>query len=135
MIHGGWEAPSTFWSDHSVSDPGSASAADRVQQATPSSGSRKARGMDASRRQRLSELSLRDFCLYRAICIELEDLQDTIQLEGLLGRDFLALSVAMRDRRLLVEWLRDLRFPPSSQYTDGGISEEAEEELLAHPLD
>jgi hypothetical protein len=41
----------------------------------------------------------------------------------------------MRDRRLLVEWLRDLLLPPSSQYTDGGISEEAEEELLAHPLE
>ena len=91
--------------------------------------------MDASRRQRLAALSLRDYSLYRAICIELEDLQETIQLEGLLGRDFLALSVAMRDRRLLVEWLRDLRFPPSSQYTDGGISEEGEEELLAHPLE
>lgn len=68
--------------------------------------------MDASRRQRLADLSLRDFCLYRAICIELEDLQDTIQLEGLLGRDFHVLSVAMRDRRLLVEWLRDLLCRP-----------------------
>ena len=91
--------------------------------------------MDASRRQRLADLSLRDFCLYRAICIELEDLQDTIQLEGLLGRDFHVLSVAMRDRRLLVEWLRDLLLPPSSQYTDGGISVAAEEGLLAHPLE
>lgn len=91
--------------------------------------------MDASRRRRLSELSLRDFCLYRAICIELDDLQETIQCDGLLGRDFLALSVAMRDRRLLVEWLRDLRFPPSSLYSDHGISEAVEEQLLAHPLD
>ncbi|MEN9768361.1 MAG: hypothetical protein RLZZ32_2321 [Cyanobacteriota bacterium] len=91
--------------------------------------------MDASRRRRLSELSLRDFCLYRAICLELDDLQETIQFDGLLGRDFLALSVAMRDRRLLVEWLRDLRYPPSSFYSDHGISEEVEEQLLAHPLD
>ena len=91
--------------------------------------------MDASRRRHLAELSLRDFCLYRAICIELDDLQESIQLDGLLGRDFLALSVAMRDRRLLVEWLRDLRYPPSSFYSEHGISEEVEEQLLAHPLD
>ena len=91
--------------------------------------------MDASRRRHLAELSLRDFCLYRAICIELDDLQESIQLDGLLGRDFLALSVAMRDRRLLVEWLRDLRFPPSSIYSEHGISEEVEEQLLSHPLD
>ncbi|MFZ9974934.1 MAG: hypothetical protein ACO3FK_11725 [Vulcanococcus sp.] len=91
--------------------------------------------MDASRRRHLAELSLRDFCLYRAICLELDDLQESIQLDGLLGRDFLALSVAMRDRRLLVEWLRDLRFPPSSIYSEHGISEEVEEQLLAHPLD
>jgi hypothetical protein len=91
--------------------------------------------MDPSRRRHLAELSLRDFCLYRAICIELDDLQETIQFDGLLGRDFLALSVAMRDRRLLVEWLRDLRFPPSSLYSDHGISEAVEEQLLAHPLD
>ena len=91
--------------------------------------------MDPSRRRHLAELSLRDFCLYRAICIELDDLQEAIQFDGLLGRDFLALSVAMRDRRLLVEWLRDLRFPPSSLYSDHGISEAVEEQLLAHPLD
>jgi len=35
----------------------------------------------------------------------------------------------------LVEWLRDLRYPPSSLYSDHGISEEVEEQLLAHPLD
>lgn len=91
--------------------------------------------MNPSRRQHLGELSLRDFCLYRAICMELDDLQETIQLEGLLGRDLIALSVAMRDRRLLVEWLRELGLPPSSLYCQHGISEEDEELLLAHPTD
>jgi len=91
--------------------------------------------MAPDRRQRLGDLNLRDFCLYRAICLELEALDETIQLQGLLGRDFLELSVAMRDRRLLVEWLRDLSFPPSSDYSDSGITPELEEQLLAHSVD
>ena len=92
-------------------------------------------GMALDRRQRLGDLNLRDFCLYRAICLELEALEETIELQGLLGRDFLELSVAMRDRRLLVEWLRELRLPPSSDYSDNGITPELEEQLLAHSLD
>jgi len=99
------------------------------------SGATRVGGMAPDRRQRLGDLNLRDFCLYRAICLELEALDETIQLQGLLGRDFLELSVAMRDRRLLVEWLRDLSFPPSSDYSDSGITPELEGQLLAHSVD
>jgi hypothetical protein len=91
--------------------------------------------MDSHRRQRIGDLNLRDFCLYRAICLELEALDETIQLQGLLGNDFLELSTAMRDRRLLVEWLRDLRLPPSSDYSDSGITPEMETQFLIHALD
>ena len=91
--------------------------------------------MDSHRRQRINELNLRDFCLYRAICLELEALDETIQLQGLLGNDFVELSTAMRDRRLLVEWLLDLQLPPSSDYSDSGISPEMEQQLLIHSLD
>lgn len=91
--------------------------------------------MDPQHRQRLSELGLRDFCLYRAICLELEALDETIQMQGLLGNDFLELFTAVRDRRFLVEWLLDLRLPPSSDYSDKGITPEMEQQLLAHALD
>ena len=92
-------------------------------------------GMDPHRRQRIGELNLRDYCLYRAICLELEALDETIQLQGLLGNDFLELSTAMRDRRLLVEWLLDLHLPPSSDYSDSGLTPEMEQQLLIHALD
>jgi hypothetical protein len=92
-------------------------------------------GMHSDRRQRIGDLNLRDFCLYRAICLELEALDETIQLQGLLGNDFLELSTAMRDRRLLVEWLLDLHLPPSSDYSDSGLTPEMEQQLLIHALD
>jgi len=91
--------------------------------------------MGLDRRQSIGDLNLRDFCLYRAICLELEALDETIQLQGLLGTDFVELSVAMRDRRLLVEWLLDLRLPPSSDYSDSGITPELEQQLLAQAMD
>jgi hypothetical protein len=91
--------------------------------------------MDSRRRQRISDLSLRDFCLYRAICLELEALDETIQFQGLVGNDFLELSTAMRDRRLLIEWILDLHLPPSSDYSDSGITPEMEEQLLIHSLE
>ena len=91
--------------------------------------------MGSDRRQRISDLNLRDFCLYRAICLELEALDETIQLQGLLGRDFVELATAMRDRRLLVQWLLDLHLPPSSDFSDSGITPELEQQLLAQALD
>jgi hypothetical protein len=92
-------------------------------------------GMGLDRRQRIGDLNLRDFCLYRAICLELEALEEAIEVHGLLGQDFLELSVAMRDRRLMVEWLIDLHLPPSSDYSDIGITPELEQQLLAQALD
>jgi hypothetical protein len=92
-------------------------------------------GMHSPHRQRIADLSLRDFCLYRAICLELEALDESIQLQGELGNDFVELSTAMRDRRLLVEWLLDLHLPPSSDYSDCGITPEIEQQLLSHALD
>jgi hypothetical protein len=41
----------------------------------------------------------------------------------------------MRDRRLLVEWLLDLHLPPSSDYSDSGLTPEMEQQLLMHALD
>lgn len=81
-------------------------------------------------RKRIQDLSAREFCLYRAICLELDELAEEIDLEALTDRDLLALAAAMRDRRLLVEWLRDLHLPPSSLYCHRGISEPMEELLL-----
>jgi hypothetical protein len=91
--------------------------------------------MHYHRRQRIGDLSLRDFCLYRAICIELEALDETIQLQGLLANDFLELSTAMRDRRLLVEWLLDLALPPSSDYSDTGLTPEVEQQILLNSVE
>jgi hypothetical protein len=44
-------------------------------------------GMHSPHRQRIADLSLRDFCLFRAICLELEALDESIQLQGELGND------------------------------------------------
>ncbi len=82
-------------------------------------------------RKLIQDLTARDFCLYRAICLELDELAEEIDLEGLAGGDFLSLSTAMRDRRLLVEWLRDLHLPPSANYGRRGITEVMEERLLS----
>ncbi|UPM51211.1 MULTISPECIES: hypothetical protein [unclassified Synechococcus] len=91
--------------------------------------------MGNQHRSKISELTLRDYALYRAICSELEALEDTIQVAGEIGRDFLELAVAMRDRRLLIEWLRELNLPPSSEYTYGGITPDLEEQLLSQSSD
>jgi len=90
--------------------------------------------MSGARRTSLRELSTRDYCLYRVICLELEHLQHEIQIEGKIGLDLSNLSTAIEDRRLLVEWLRELRFPPASLYNDCGITEEVEELLLRETL-
>ncbi len=82
-------------------------------------------------RKLIQNLTVREYCLYRAICLELDGLAEEIDLEGRRGGDFLCLATAMRDRRLLVEWLRDLHFPPSSHYGTSGITEEVEDLLLA----
>jgi hypothetical protein len=62
--------------------------------------------------------------------MELENLEQEIQIEGKIGLDLQALSTAFQDRRLLVEWLRELLLPPASVYNDCGITEAVEELLL-----
>ena len=86
--------------------------------------------MPGARRTNLRDLSTRDYCLYRVICMELENLEHEIKIEGKIGLDLSSLSTAIQDRRLLVEWLRELRFPPASLYNDCGITEAVEELLL-----
>ena len=90
--------------------------------------------MPGARRYTLRDLSTRDYCLYRVICMELENLEHEIQIEGKIGLDLPALSTAIQDRRLLVEWLRELLFPPASLYNDCGITEAVEELLLRETL-
>jgi hypothetical protein len=66
--------------------------------------------------------------------MELENLEHEIQIEGKIGLDLSALSTAIQDRRLLVEWLRELYFPPASLYNDCGITEAVEDLLLREIL-
>jgi hypothetical protein len=87
--------------------------------------------MSAKRRHSPLELGPKDYSLYRVICNELESLAQEIQIEGNLGTDLPALATAMEDRRLLVEWLRELRYPPASLYNDCGITEAVEDTLLS----
>jgi hypothetical protein len=86
--------------------------------------------MPDRRRYNLLELGPKDYSLYRVICMELESLQREILIEGMVGTDLDVLATAMQDRRLLVEWLRELQFPPASRYNDCGITESVEDELL-----
>lgn len=82
-------------------------------------------------RKLIQDLTAREFCLYRAICLELDELAEEIDAAGLAGGDFLTLATAMRDRRFLVDWLRELHLPPSSMFGHRGISEAMEEQLLS----
>ena len=59
--------------------------------------------MPGARRYSLRDLSTRDYCLYRVICMELENLEHEIQIAGTIGLDLPALSTAIQDRRLMVE--------------------------------
>ena len=83
------------------------------------------------RRYRLLDLSVKDYTLYRVICMELDQLQLEIESGA---SDLPAMASAMEDRRLLIEWLRDLRLPPASLYTDSGPTEAMEEILLREGL-
>jgi hypothetical protein len=81
-------------------------------------------------RKRIIHLTDREYALYRAICGELDDLQRSIRRENYGGLDVSELAVAMRDRRFLVEWLRELRLPPASNFNDCGLTVEAENLIL-----
>ena len=87
------------------------------------------------RRRSIAELSLREYSLYRAIWNELEDLEQSILYAGVAGTDFEDLASSMMDRRLLVGWLRELEFPPSSDYADTGLTAAVEEQIIAEALD
>jgi hypothetical protein len=54
---------------------------------------------------------------------------------GVAGTDFEDLASSMLDRRLLVGWLRELEFPPSSDYADTGLTAAVEEQIIAEALD
>jgi hypothetical protein len=81
-------------------------------------------------RKTIAQLSDREYALYRAISVELDDLQRTIRRENYAGLDVEELAVAMRDRRFLVEWLQELRLPPASDFNDCGLTAEVEEQIL-----
>ncbi len=81
-------------------------------------------------RKTIVQLTDRDYALYRAIAVELEDLQRSIRREDYAGLDIADLAVAMRDRRFLIEWLRELQFPPASDFNDCGLTVEAEDRIL-----
>jgi hypothetical protein len=81
-------------------------------------------------RKKIIHLTDREYALYRAICVELDDLQRTIRREDYDGLDVTELTVAMRDRRFLVEWLRELRLPPASNFNDCGLTVEMEDLIL-----
>ena len=81
-------------------------------------------------RKTIAQLTDREYALYRAIAVELEDLQRSIRREDFGGLDVAELAVAMRDRRFLVEWLRELRLPPASDFNDCGLTDEVEIQIL-----
>ena len=60
-------------------------------------------GMDDTYRKTIIQLTDREYALYRAICVELDDLQRSIRLEDYGGLDVSTLAVEMRDCRFLVE--------------------------------
>jgi hypothetical protein len=86
--------------------------------------------MPLRQRRQLSQLNSRDYSLYRAICRELEELQQVIHHKEIEYSDFQEVAVAMMDRRFLIEWLRELRLPAASAYSDCGLTEEVESQLL-----
>ncbi len=86
--------------------------------------------MDETYRKTIIQLTDREYALYRAICVELDDLQRSIRREDYGGLDVSTLAVEMRDRRFLVEWLRELRLPPALDFNDCGLTVEMENLIL-----
>ena len=87
-------------------------------------------GMDDTYRKTIIQLTDREYALYRAICVELDDLQRSIRREDYDGLDVSTFAVEMRDCRFLVKWLRELRLPPASDFNDCGLTVEAENLIL-----
>lgn len=86
-------------------------------------------------RKRVGDLTDPELLLFRALAAEWDSLSEDIKAEASTPRtDFLALSVATRDQRLIVQLLRDLNFPTLSSYTDGP-DERLEEVLLREGIE
>jgi len=84
----------------------------------------------STKRKSVSELTLSETLIYRALCNELESISEALHEEASCHKpDFHSIAAAMRDRRLAVEWLRSLGLPPASIYCSGP-SEEDESRLL-----
>lgn len=80
-------------------------------------------------RKQIEELTESECLIYRALCLELESIAETILEEAhCLKPDFTTIATAHRDRRLAVEWLRRLHLPPASIFSSG--PDEAEENQL-----
>lgn len=91
--------------------------------------------MEPLSRQTIQQLSIRDYCLYRAICMELDELHQAILYDGSVNLDLDSLATEIRDRRLLIGWLRELHYPAAAAYTESGPSEAEEDELLRDHFD
>ena len=80
-------------------------------------------------RKTLLELDEPEMVIFRALVVELETLTDSIQVEALARcPDLVALAVANRDRRYVIQWLRNLNLPSMADYCDG--PDLVDEELL-----
>lgn len=85
-------------------------------------------------RKQLMDLDDREALLFRALASEWEQLSEDIAAEASVEKvDFRALAAANRDRRLVVELLRQFNLPPLSCYCSG--PDEATENLLMREAD
>lgn len=86
---------------------------------------------------RKSLIGLDDYetILFRALASEWEQLTEDISTEaGVPNVDFLALSSATRDRRLLIELLRQFNLPPLAAYC-AGPDADGEENILREAIE
>lgn len=81
-------------------------------------------------RKTLIDLSDHETILFRALAAEWEQLAEDMSNEANARNvDFLALASATRDRRLLIELLRQYNLPPLASYC-AGPDEDGEELIL-----
>ena len=71
-------------------------------------------------RRCLADLDDHQAILFRALAAEWEQLNEDLVVEASVPKvDFLAISAASRDRRLVIELLRNYSLPPLSDLIDG----------------
>lgn len=86
-------------------------------------------------RKRLVELDDHQSILFRALAAEFEQLTEDLAAEASVPKvDFLAVSAASRDRRLVIELLRHYNLPPLSDYCSGP-DEGTEDQLLREAVE